>query len=47
MNYQINYETNPKSEDLQILNDGIMQQATIKKGMKKLHFFAFFAPAPH
>lgn len=42
MNYQINFEKNPKSEDLQILNDGIMEQAKHKKGMKQLDFFAFF-----
>ncbi len=42
MNYQISYEINPKSEDIQILNDGIMEQAKQKKGMKQLNFFAFF-----
>ena len=40
--YQISYETNPKSEDIQILNDGIMEQAKQKKGMKQLDFFTFF-----
>ena len=42
MDYQISYEKNPKSEDLQILNDGISEQAKQKKGMKQLDFFAFF-----
>lgn len=42
MNCQINYEANPKSEDIQLLNDGIMEQAKQKKGMKQLDFFAFF-----
>lgn len=42
MNYQITYEKNPKSEDIQILNDGIMEEAKEKKGMKQLDFFAFF-----
>jgi GNAT superfamily N-acetyltransferase len=42
MNYQITYEKNPKSEDTQILQDGIMEQAKQKKGMKQLDFFAFF-----
>ena len=42
MNYQITYEKNPKSKDIQILNDGIMEQAKQKKGMKQLDFFAFF-----
>jgi hypothetical protein len=41
MNYQINYETNPTSEDIQVLNDGIMEQAKQKKGMRQLDFFAF------
>ncbi len=41
MNYPINYEANPKSEDIQVLNDGIMEQAKQKKGMKQLDFFAF------
>ena len=31
MSYQIIYETNPKSEDIQVLNDGIMEQAKQKK----------------
>src|ERR1700679_4329059 len=42
MNYQITYEKNPKSKDTQLLNDGIMEQAKQKKGMKQLDFFAFF-----
>ncbi|HFL2713443.1 TPA: GNAT family N-acetyltransferase [Legionella pneumophila] len=42
MNYQIIYEPNPKSEDIQILNDAIMEQAKVKKGMAQLDFFAFF-----
>jgi|GEM_PF-775409 len=42
MSYQINYEANPKSEDIQTLNDGITEQAKRKKGMKQLDFFAFF-----
>lgn len=42
MNYQISYETNPTSEDIQVLNDGIMEQAQQKKGMRQLDFFAFF-----
>ena len=42
MNYQINYEANPKPEDKQTLNDGITEQAKQKKGMKQLDFFAFF-----
>jgi hypothetical protein len=47
MNYQITYEKNPKSEDLQVLNDGIFEQAKQKKGMKPLDFFAFFIRDEH
>jgi ribosomal protein S18 acetylase RimI-like enzyme len=42
MNYQISYEANPKSADVQILNDGIMEQAIQKKGMKNPDSFALF-----
>jgi|GEM_PF-4248608 len=42
MNYRISYEQNPKPEDIQILNDGISEQAKQKKEMNPLGFFAFF-----
>jgi len=42
MKYQISYEANPKSEDIQLLNDHIVELAKQKKGMKALDFFAFF-----
>lgn len=42
VNYQISYDANPTSEDIQILNDGILYQAQQKKGMNQLDFFAFF-----
>ena len=43
MNYQISYETNPTSEDIQVLNDGIMDQAKQKKGGNEAtRFFCFF-----
>lgn len=42
MHYQITYEKNPTQEDIQALNDGIIEQAKQKKGMKALDFFAFF-----
>jgi len=42
MNYDITYETKPKSEDIQLLNDGILEQAKQKKGMRGLDCFAFF-----
>jgi GNAT superfamily N-acetyltransferase len=42
MNYQISYEKNPSAEDIQLLNNGIMEHAKQKNGMKQLEFFAFF-----
>lgn len=42
MNYEISYESNPKPEDIQLLNDAITAIAKQKKGMKALDFFAFF-----
>lgn len=42
MNYQISYEPNPSSEEIQLLNNGISEQAIQKKGMKPLAFAAFF-----
>lgn len=42
MKYIINYEKNPKANDIQILNNGIMEHAKQVKGMKQLNFFAFF-----
>lgn len=42
MQYTIQYESNPKQGDVQILDDGIMEQARQKKGMKQLDSFAFF-----
>ena len=40
--YKIDFESNPKSEDTQILGDGISENAKIKKGHKPVSFFAFF-----
>lgn len=42
MEYQISDEPNPKPEDIQVLNDGISDQAKEKKGMQPLGFHAFF-----
>ncbi|AWN73403.1 GNAT family N-acetyltransferase [Legionella anisa] len=42
MKYEISYESNPKSEDIQLLNDAITAIAKQKKGMKALDFFGFF-----
>jgi len=42
MNYTIQYESNPSADDIQVLNDGIMEQAKQKKGMEQLAFFGFF-----
>ena len=40
--YKIDFESNPKPEDTQILCDGISENAKIKKGHKPVSFFAFF-----
>lgn len=42
MTYKISYEANPRSEDIQILNDGIIVEHKRKKEMKPLDFFAYF-----
>jgi ribosomal protein S18 acetylase RimI-like enzyme len=42
MTYQLIFENNPLPEDIQILGDAIMKQATEKKGFNPLDFFAFF-----
>lgn len=42
MEYKISHTANPTNEEIQILNDGIMEYAKQKKGMKQLEFFAFF-----
>ncbi len=39
MNYEISYESNPKPEDIQLLNDAITAIAKQKKGMKALDFY--------
>ncbi|OGT39708.1 MAG: hypothetical protein A3F12_01715 [Gammaproteobacteria bacterium RIFCSPHIGHO2_12_FULL_38_14] len=41
MKYTITHEANPSAADVQILGDGIMENAKLKKGMKQLDFFAF------
>ena len=42
MNYTINFEQHPKADDIQILCDGISENAKIKMGHKAVSFFAFF-----
>jgi GNAT superfamily N-acetyltransferase len=42
MTYKIDYEANPRGEDVQFLNDRIMEYAKQKKQMKQLEFFAFY-----
>ncbi len=42
MAYQIHYEVSPKLEDVQVLNDGLYEQAKNKKGMKPFESFAYF-----
>lgn len=42
MEYAITYEANPSNADIQILCDGVAENAKIKKGHKPVSFFAFF-----
>lgn len=42
MTYQLTFESNPHPNDIQVLGDAIMQQATEKRGFKPLDIFAFF-----
>lgn len=39
---KIDFESHPKPEDIQILCDGISENAKNKKGHKPISFFAFF-----
>lgn len=40
--YKISYEEHAKQEDLQILGDGIIAYAKLKKGQPPIEFFTFF-----
>ncbi|MFA6303927.1 MAG: GNAT family N-acetyltransferase [Legionella sp.] len=40
--YQLSLEINPAQEDIQVLGDAIMQQASEKKGFERIDFFAIF-----
>lgn len=42
MIYNIIFESNPHPEDIQILGNGIIAHARLKKGHKPIDFFAFF-----
>ena len=42
MTYQLSFESNPNQEDIQVLGNAIMEQATQIKGFNPLDFFAFF-----
>ena len=42
MTHQVIFENNPRPEDIQVLGDAIMNQATQKKGFKPLDFFSLF-----
>ncbi|KTC84496.1 GNAT family N-acetyltransferase [Legionella brunensis] len=42
MTYELSFENNPCPNDIQILGNAIMHNATQKKGFKPLDFFAFF-----
>lgn len=38
----ITYEENPKPQDIQVLGDGIIEYAKLKKGHGPIEFFAYF-----
>lgn len=42
MQYTIQYESNPKHEDIQVLGDGIQAYAKLKKNLPQMEFYAFF-----
>lgn len=42
MSYTISFDKNPRSEDIQIICDGYMENAYKLKGHKPIEFFAFF-----
>ncbi len=42
MPHSISYEAKPKPQELQLLGEGIMENARLKKGMEPIDFFTFF-----
>lgn len=42
MAYKIEFESNPKNKDTQILSDGIFSEARKKKNLNPVSYFAFF-----
>ena|SRR3990167_1252969 len=42
MNYKIDFDSNPKTEDTEILSDGIFSEAKEKKDLNPVTYFAFF-----
>lgn len=42
MTYKINYESNPKNEDIQILYDGLKNYMLAKRNLKPISFFGYF-----
>ena len=42
MPYEISFEKNPRSQDIRVLDDGIMENAQKIKTQKPVEFFAFF-----
>lgn len=42
MKYSISLKKNPSADQIQILNDGILNEHKLKKDMKPLDFFAYF-----
>lgn len=43
MSYKIEFEAHPSMEDIQVLGDGIIEYARIKKNQPPIEFFGFFA----
>ncbi len=42
MKYTITYESDPRSEDIQILNDGLKEHMINKRDLKPISFFGYF-----
>lgn len=42
MNYTIQYDSDPKQEDIQILYDGLKENMLAKRGLKPVSFFGYF-----
>lgn len=47
MTYTLQFEEQPKAEDIQLLSTGIMDYAAMQRGHDRLQFFAFFIRDEH